>query len=115
VFNERVAQAGTASIQRTAPGHALEVPSDLEKFVLRSLGRGGTATQATPRPLQQGFTPTKKRILVLRPHSLRSSCYLDLGGPTCSHLLFSTQAYSIKMAIFNGQTWYLLHLFISPI
>lgn len=99
VFSETVAQAGTASIQRTAPGRALEVPSDLEKFGLRSLAGGGTATPAAPKPLQQGFTPTKKRTDVLHPHLLKSSHYLDLGGPTFSHLLFLHRHTALKRQI----------------
>lgn len=60
-LNEMVAQAETASIQRTTPGRALEVPSDLKKLGLRSLGGGSTATLAASEPLQQGFTPNPKR------------------------------------------------------
>lgn len=86
-LNEMVAQAGTSSIQRTAPGRALEVPPDFEKCGSRSLGGGGRDAPVTPEPLRREFTPTKKRIHVVHPHSLRSSHYLDLEGPTFSRML----------------------------
>lgn len=81
-------QAGTSSIGRTTPGCTPEMPSDLEKFALRTLGGCGMATLATPNPFQQGICPHQKRgFEVLHTHSLKSSRHLGLGGPTFSHTL----------------------------
>lgn len=91
-LNEAIAQA-TSSIQRAAPGRAPEVPSDF-KSGLRSLGGAGTDALVIPKPLWWEFTTTKKKIQAVHPHSLKSSHYLDLEGPTFSHTLVFTQTYS---------------------
>lgn len=85
-LNETIPQAGTSSSQKTTSGHALEVPSGLEKLGLRSLAGGSTAPLATPNPFSKGFTPIRKTE-VLHPRSLRSSNYLDLGSPTYNNNL----------------------------
>lgn len=92
-LNEAIAQA-TSSIQRAAPGRALEVPSDF-KSGLRSLGGAGTDALVIPEPLRWEFTTTKKKIQAVHPHSLKSSHYLDLERPTFSHTLVFTQTHSI--------------------
>lgn len=61
-LNKMVAQAGTSSLGRTTPGCALEVPSDFEKFALRTLKEVARPPWPPPKPFSRGFAPIKKRI-----------------------------------------------------